>query len=172
MEEPIEELYFNWLCAKVLSPDTPVYVDLLRIMHSTEFVWTIAGDKNRAEDGLELRDDFLSELRIDADSDWYYQAPSIFEVLYAFAKKACFQTDRPTRDWFWNFVVNLGLDDFKRVHPDDVPVIEESLYIFVWRTYRENGHGGLFPMRKATQDQREVEIWYQFCDYLVDQGLV
>lgn len=172
MGEPIENLYFNWLCAKVLTPGNRNYYDLLYILHTTEFVWVILGDKNRAEDGCELREDFLREARLGKDPHWFDEPVSVFEVLIAFAKRASFQTDIPVRDWFWAFMNNLGLDEFRRVTDSDIPVIEEILHVFIWRTYDQNGNGGLFPMRRPKRDQREVEIWYQFCEYIEDQGLL
>jgi hypothetical protein len=60
MEEPLEEPYFNWLCAKVMSKHSN-HSDLMRILMRTEFTWIILGDQNRAEDGLELREYFLNE---------------------------------------------------------------------------------------------------------------
>ena len=170
--EPIEDIYFNWLCAKVSVTIPNVFFSLMRILHQTEFVCVVQGDKNRAEDGLELRDAFLSEANWRRDSEWYGQPASIFEVLIAFAHRASFQTDTPVKEWFWHFLTNLELNEYRQVYESDIPKIEEILGTFVWRTYDENGRGGLFPLRRARRDQREIEIWYQFCDYLEDQGLL
>lgn len=170
MPEPIEETYFNWLCAKVLSVNVPIYLELMRILYRTEFVWVIAGDENRAEDGCELRDDFLRESYLRKDQNWYDQPCSVLEVLIAVAKRASFQTDNPVDYWFWQIVENLGLDEFRQVSNQDVGIIEDILYNFVWRQYDESGHGGMFPMRWPKRDQREVEIWYQFFDYLEENG--
>ena len=95
MDEPIEESYFNWLCAKVLSVEVPIYFELMRILYRTEFVWVLERDQNRAEDGLELREDFLRETGLDPEPEWLESECSIFEMLYAFAKRANFQTDDP-----------------------------------------------------------------------------
>jgi len=172
MSEPIDERYFNWLCAKVLSVDVPIYWDLMRIMYKTEFVWVIEGDKNRAEDGVELRQDFLRQAFIKNDPHWFNSPCSVLEVLIAFANRAWFQTDIPSKEWFWTFMVNLGLDEFRQVSASDERVIDDILYAFIWRTYDDNGHGGMFPMRWPQRDQREVEIWYQFCEYLDHQGIL
>ena len=48
--------------------------------------------------------------------------------------------------------------------------VEEVLEHFMWRQYPPNGDGGLFPLNNMEADQREQEIWHQFCDYLVDQN--
>lgn len=172
MNEPLENTYFNWLCAKVLRTSGSTYVDLLRILYSTEFVWVISGDRNRLEDGRELKLNFLRESGLEGETDWYHEPVSVLEVLLAFAGRAYFQTDIPTKDWFWMFIANLELDDFRQVSESEEGYVRDILHTFVWRTYDENGYGGIFPMRWPRRDQREVEIWYQFSEYLDDQGLL
>ena len=171
MDEPIEESYFNWLCAKVLSVNVPVYGRLMRILYGTEFAWVVTGDHNRADDGRELRDDFLRETYLRKDRAWYNAPCSVLEVLIALAKRAAFQTEKPVKEWFWIFIANLELDEYRQVSDSDVPIIEEILDDFVWRQYEFSGHGGIFPLRWPKRDQREVELWYQLFDYLEDQGL-
>ena len=65
MNEPFEEAYFKWLCAKVDHTNVPTpsltHWNLLRILHRNEFVWLLTGDDNRAEDGVDLRHAFLLE---------------------------------------------------------------------------------------------------------------
>lgn len=170
MVEPLEDSYFRWLCAKVISPHNRNYQDLLRILYSTEFIWLIAGDRNREEDGLELRDYFISETYLENEPDWFTQPCSVLEVLISFAQRASFQTDEPVRDWFMEFLTNLGLNEFRRVSRSDILIIEGILNTFIWRTYEPSGRGGLFPLREPKNDQRKIEIWYQFCEYLEDQG--
>lgn len=172
MDEPIEEAYFNWLCAKVTSPYINNYYDLLRILHKTEFVWFISGDRNRKEDGLELRDYFLNESGYEKDSLWYDELCSIFEVFIAFAQRACFQTDIPVNEWFWIFMENLKLNEYRQVSNSDLLEIDEILHTFIWRVYESNGYGGLFPLDTTCQDQRQVEIWYQFCAWLDEKELI
>lgn len=173
MEEPIESEYFNWLCAKVVAPTRhKMYCDLLKLLHETEFAWTILGDRNRMEDGLELRIHFLRQSRWNMDRGWYSQPCSVLELLIAFADRACFQTDIPLETWFWEFMSNLELGEFRQVQPSDVDGIKDILHTFVWRTYDPSGYGGIFPMRWPKRDQRKVEIWYQFCDYLDDRGMI
>jgi hypothetical protein len=173
MDEPIENLYFNWLCAKVLNlkpfekPDK--YWNLLRKLHRTEFVWVMSGDDNRAEDGKELRKEFILQAELPDDPDWRILIGcSVLEMLIAFARRAEFQDETPTPTWFWEFVANLGLD--KQTDRDfDEEYVEMVLDDFIWRTYNPDGNGGLFPIKNPSADQREIEVWYQFCEYLVDQ---
>ncbi len=172
MSGPIEESYFNWLCAKVTSPHNNNHYDLLRILHTTEFVWSVPGDRHRLEDGLELRQYFLNETRWVKDPLWYNELCSIFEVLIAFATRASFQTDTPVSDWFWIFLNNLNLDEYRQVSDSDACVIEDVLYTFIWRTYDSHGYGGLFPLDNPKEDQRAVEVWYQFCAYVDEKELI
>jgi hypothetical protein len=174
MREPLESAYFNWLCAKVLDRNSRMYHDLLAFLHRTEFVWMeeVPADQHRAADGIQLRADFCRETHTPKDPIWFQQPCSVFEAFYAFAKRASFQTDIPIRNWFWEFIENLQLDQFRQVSNGDYRIIQNVVDNFMWRRYDQRGNGGLFPMRIAKQDQREVEIWYQFCDYVEDRGLI
>lgn len=174
MNEPFEEFYFNWLCAKVerMRPTTPSnsYFRLLKILQNTEFVWLLSGDDNRAADGQELRREFLIAAELPDNKEWrFHEGCSIFEMLIAFSRRAEFQTAILARDWFWEFLDNLGLSDFNDAFDVSDDIIDDILYQLVWRTYEYDGLGGLFPIGTPKHDQRNVEIWYQFCDYLVDQ---
>lgn len=171
MEEPIDNLYFNWLCAKVLRVEVPTpsltYWKLFRKLYSTEYVWLVSGDDNRCEDGLELREEFLIESRLPIDHAWRYGLCSVFEMLIAFSRKAEFNAGESPQFWFWHFLENLGLHEANDASDITEREIDRILYNFVWRGYDENGNGGICPMDFAPDDQRQVEVWYQFCEYLV-----
>lgn len=173
MDEPIEEVYFNWLYSKVASVDVPTpsltHLTLLRDLHSTEFVWLIPGDDNRAEDGLGVRKEFLIQAFLPQDPPWLSIPCSVLEMLIAFSRRAEFQTDDNARDWFWIFLNNLTIADLNDSMDDITEIVTEIMDQFLWRTYRPNGEGGMFPLKRPSHDQRKVEIWYQFCEYLVDQ---
>lgn len=179
MTEPVESEYFDWLKELVIdyNPNSDAnYYDLFRILYSTEFVWDPVlahGDHNRADDGKELRIDFLREKNMHSDEDplWLDGPCSVFEMLIAFAKRAEFQTDMPYREWFWKFLENLDLHEYRRVSRRDLSKIEEKLETFLERKYGGNGRGGILPMRVPWRNQKEVEIWYQFFDYLQEQGI-
>lgn len=177
MPEPIEGAYFNWLRAKVVdTQNTPpyLYLDLMKILYRTEFVWTrnILGDKNREEDGKELREDFLRETGHPIELGWFDLPCSIFEMLIAFSGRAAFQTDMTVADWFWKFIENLHLDGYMTVSEDDLYMIERILNTWIWRIYDPSGYGGLFPLHEPEQDQRTVELWHQLFLYLNEQELV
>ena len=177
MGEPLENLYFNWLCTKVVntrnSSPSLTYWILFRVLHQTEFVWLMSGDDNRVEDGKELRTEFLLQADIPDDPHWRTVIGcSILEMLIALSRRAEFMTEISAKDWFWEFINNLGLMDFNDASGVEPIDIEEILEVFIWRTYESNGHGGLLPLDEPFSDQRGHEIWHQFCDYLVDKDLL
>lgn len=172
MREPIENEYFNWLCAKVTGASSPNHYALLAILHRTEFVWVVAGDRHRAEEGLELRLDFLRETHQASDDSWEHQPCSVLELLIGLAKRASFQTGSKLKVWFWELMTNLRLDEFRRVNSMSEQIIKDILDTFIWRQYRPDGDGGLFPISRTDIDQRKNEIWYQFCEYVEDRGIL
>ena len=172
-EEPLEETYFEWLCAKVLKDaGSPNYKGLLEVLHKYEFVPQVVGDFNRAEDGLAVRQDFLLESHYGMNPDWDHIGCSFLEFLIGLTRKASWTTSSPAREWFWKLIENLNLDGFRRVTTDDYPDIEEVLYRVVWRVYDDNGNGGLFPLRMTPYDQTKVEVWYQFSEYVDENKLI
>lgn len=173
MPAPLEEEYFIWLCAKVLNNvHQPEYVDLLRIFQRYEFVPLIPGDPNRAEEGMDVRHQFLDAAHYGRTSEWDHIGCSMLEMFIGLSKRAAWQTSIPEREWFWKIMENLGLGEFRRIGPSDVQVVEDILYAIVWRTYDDNGNGGMFPLRTTQYDQRMIEIWYQFCEYVAENDLV
>ncbi|MET0786536.1 MAG: hypothetical protein ABWY25_07520 [Paenisporosarcina sp.] len=138
-------------------------------MHNIEFVWLLSGDDNRAADGVELRVEFLIQGDIPDDQNWRALGCSVLEMLIAFSRRTEFMTETPAQDWFWEFLDNLQLKEFNDGADFDLEEVERIVDQFIWRTYNRNGEGGLFPIKAPHGDQRHVEIWYQFCDYLADQ---
>lgn len=172
MGEPIENLYFNWLCAKALDGGGgSAYIDLLAILHRTEFAWIVSADKHRASEGKDLRDNFLMESRMDTDSHWELEPCSVLEMLIAFSKRLSFQTGAPPKSWFWEFMTNLELNEFVQVSDQDRNHIDDILDSFIWRQYDPDGRGGLFPLCRTQNDQRKIELWYQFAEYATERGL-
>lgn len=172
MDEPLEERYFNWLCAKVVRDLGPHPKGLLQKLHSMEYTWIVSGDRNRAAEGVELREYFFNSAFIKRDPEFLRDPCSLLEFFIAFADRAAFQTSEPTHKWFWEFMTNLNLEGFRVVSRETEQLIDDILYTFLWRVYEDNGDGGMFPLRNPRRDQRRMEIWYQFCDYLEDQGFL
>ena len=61
----IEKDYFEWLCQKVTNDDSVtrgLYRKLLMELHTIKFVYSVPLDRNRAADGVGLRDRFALEI--------------------------------------------------------------------------------------------------------------
>jgi hypothetical protein len=174
MNERLEDMYFNWLCAKVIRVENPTpsltFDTLLKTLHNTEFVWLLSGDDNRAADGKELRAEFLIAGGFPDDEEWRKEYPcSVFEMLIAFSRRAEFNSEIPAQSWFWEMLSNLNLNELNDASGVSPYEITEVLEHFMWRQYPPDGDGGLFPLVQPEEDQRNVEIWYQFCAYVVEQ---
>ena len=177
MDEPIEEVYFNWLYSKVASIDvspTPsiTYLTLMRDLHASEFIWLLSGDDNRAEEGLDLRTEFFRESFMDQDPPWMSIPCSVLEMLIAFSRRASFETELSSREWFWIFLENLELSELSDNNLCISDVVNERLDPFIWRTYDPHGIGGMFPLDNPKHDQSQLELWYQFCEYVVDKDIL
>lgn len=173
MNQPLDELYLRWLYSQVADPDlnspSRSYWKLCRQMYTTPYTWFIPNDDNRAEDGKNLRDEFAEELDIEIhDQEWLDLDCSMLELILGLSRRLSFLGDGEPREWFWLLVDNLGIrfNDRRSYPPDEV---EEVLNNVIWRTYKANGSGGLFPLRRPRGDQREVELWYQLNSYLLER---
>ena len=175
IRDDVKNEYFKWLsdsvCGRRYSKEVS-YQKLLTYLHNTEFTYSIPKDRNRAEDGLDLRYRFAHCHSEFADAESYLDGPcSVLEMMVALAIRCEEDTmDDPhigdrTGQWFWGMIVNLGLgsmmdDRFDRRYVDEV------VTRFLNRDYEPDGRGGLFTVRHCDRDLRDVEIWYQLCWYL------
>ena len=143
----------------------------MRQLYVKEFVWLIPNDDNRAEDGKELRYEFINEQGIDeVDQEWLDLGCSVLEMMIALARRAAFESDDEVVEWFWRFIFNLGLNN----HTDIAYAsktereVDNVLDTVIFRTYDADGLGGLFPLTHPRQNQRKVELWYQLAAYLLE----
>lgn len=175
MSTRLEELYFEWLYSQVasikLKNPSRTFYKILWILFTKEFAWFVPNDDNRVEDGKELRYEFLAKQNIDprdVDRDWLEIECSMLELFIGLSKRLSFETNAPVYEWFWEIMENLDL-----VYNDNVHIprerVEEKLDQVIWRTYRRNGRGGIFPLQRPQRDQREVELWYQLNAYLLER---
>lgn len=170
--------YFRYLYQMVCGDEdisTKSHWDMtLAQLFQTPFRYSyIAMDGNRLEDGLRLRDRFgeaagYSQHQLSLLDQ--YEC-SILEVMIALALRMEEETmassefgDR-TNQWFWYMIVSLGLGGMTNDHydPDHVAFILDR---FLDREYEANGAGSLFYVPHTTKDFRNIEIWYQMCEYL------
>lgn len=163
------DAYFCWLISfigdKYIEGN---YQKLLWKLFSTEYIWELDYDKNRAADGLFLRKIFTQETGM-----MYVGKPNcnVLEMMVALAKRAeddiMHDPDYGDRSgyWFWTMIQNLGLDIY-----DDYgffePEVDRIIDVFLHHHYANNGYGGAFPIRSKTRDLRKTDLWWQMNAYL------
>lgn len=167
--------YLTWLYGQVGSVveknPSKTHWTVLRQLYTTEFVWFIPNDDNRAEDGRALRQEFLNYEGIrNVDPDWMHMGCSMLELMIALARRISFLDGKGPAAWFWQLMENLDLEKYNDNTLVPEKQIESILGDVIFRTYGRNGRGGLFPLRRASHDQTKVELWYQLNAYLLEQG--
>ena len=174
MDEPLDDLYLTWLYKQTgsvkLKNRTRTYWSILRLLYTKQFVWFIPNDDNRVEDGKDLRYEFIHEEGIqDLDDSWMTLGCSMLELFVSLSRRLAFEDDGKPRDWFWQLIHNLELDQYNDSVHIPLDEIEALLDRVIWRTYDPDGSGGLFPLRWPERDQRDVELWYQLSAYILEQ---
>lgn len=182
LEFDVNQDYFHWLCEMVgIEGEEKSYWLLAKDLHRMPFYSLVPHDENRALDGMSLRDEYLEEvncpkyLRIDLGEC------TMLEMLIALSRRIDYEmsdskvVSDDTRKWFWEMLDNLGLtaySDDRYVDIGGLDDVDEVLERLVERDYSRDGRGGLFPLRRPVEDQRNVEIWYQMSSYLLEKDVI
>lgn len=172
--------YFDWL-SMWLVPNgykRDAYQKLLYSLYSTPFYAKLRMDKNRIGDGLDLRSRYEYETGEMYDED---RPCSVLEVLAALAargeKEIMYDPDFGDRtgEWFWEMMVNMGLDALDDWHFDDEE-FEEIMTNFLERRYGRDGDGGPFCVKKCDRNvikcdrnMTKIELWYQMNCYFMEK---
>lgn len=126
-------------------------------------------DENRIADAAQLRKEFTGLER----EERFSPGVSILELLIGLARRMDFMIDWPVHSCFALFLENLNLDVFDDDACPPIPLrhIDHVLARFSNRTYKSDGRGGLFPLQRPEQDQRDVELWYQMAAYMTENEM-
>lgn len=175
LSDKIYDQYFDWLCDMV-DISSVSYNKLLQLLHRIKFRYVITKDRNRAEDGVDLRARFRNNTDVNLTRndilDWQdEEACSVLEMMIALALRAEEQImDDPelgnrTTQWFWGMISSLGSSG---MYDDNFDLFEARDIIerFLDREYSPDGQGGLFTIKNCDYDLRDIEIWTQLCWYL------
>lgn len=170
---PLDELYLQWLYGQVAEvrykTRSRTYWSLFRQLYKKDYAWTILNDDNRVADGVKLREEFLDDEHIDrVDPNWMDLPCSFLEMLIALSRRLAFLTEGEVKDWFWHFLQVLELYTYTDARSIPEAEVDEILDVVIWRRYRRDGSGGLFPLKYPQRDQRDVEVWYQMNAYLME----
>lgn len=171
----LEEEYFDCLYDSVAGaitlPAGEEFYELFKHLYTSRFYPIVPGDDNRAEDGVDLRKQFVLARKPEGVTlGWVEEPCSILELLIAFSDIAEFETDEKASSWFWIFLDNLNLSGMHDGAFNKLK-FEQIIYKFISREYKYNGDGGIFPLEYPKEDQRDVEIWYQFCAYISELAI-
>jgi len=171
----LEEEYFDCLydstAGAIKLPAGEEYYKLFKHLYTSRFYSVVRGDENRAQDGIHLRKQFILARKPNGVIQGWTEEPcSILELLVAFSDIAEFETDEKASCWFWIFLDNLDLSGMHDGAFDKLK-FDRIIDRFVSREYKCNGEGGIFPLEHPTSDQRNVEIWYQFCAYISELAI-
>lgn len=175
--ERLTQAYFDWMCHLVSEPrrfGRPSRKKLLGHLHEHPFQWVPVMDRNRADDGMELR------YRFACDNGYPWPAVaaafgrdpcSVLEMMVALAIR-CEEhimgdpdIGNRTGEWFWGMVNSLGLGRMNDAN-DDPYAVTQAVLRLAEQDYEPNGRGGLFTVSRYNVDLRTVEIWYQMMWYL------
>jgi hypothetical protein len=171
----LDDRYLSWL-QRQLEPATqrnPARSHWLLIeqLYKTEFSWFVPNDDNRLYDGLDVRQEFIDDNEGgDVPGYWLAEPCSFLEMVIALSRRMAFQTTLEADYWFWNIMENLELRQFvDEIYDEDVMLkVESTLQCVMKRTFMADGRGGMFPLRHPGNDQRDVEIWYQMSQYILE----
>jgi hypothetical protein len=167
----LDDLYLTWLYSQVKVVRTrrssATYWNLFRQLFEIEFVWFVPNDDNRAADGRELRREWMTITGKEVDPDWLGLGCSFLELLIGLSRRLAFEGGNDGPSWFWKLIINLELLGCHDKSDFDPEYVEDVTHAVIFRTYDSNGNGGLFPLDHTNNDQRQVEIWYQLSEYLL-----
>lgn len=185
----IENEYFEWLYSQMCKDpiDDPQFSwrKLFRLLHDTEFRYSVPFDENRAVNGRYLRWSFiLYKNREDGyPKEWWKDilpdmSCTVLEMIIRVARDCeglMGNTDygERTSQWFWEMIRNLGLKGMYDLNFNEDKA-REIIDIFLDREYLPDGEGGLFiirdPRNRYGEDMRELEIWTQMQWYFMKRS--
>jgi hypothetical protein len=91
-------------------------------------------------------------------------------MLISLSRRLGYQLSKPADECFRIFMENLELNHYTdEAYSKSVEKkVDKALDRVINRTYLPNGSGGLFPLKRALQDQRRIELWYQMSAFVIE----
>lgn len=173
--DKLHDEYLDWIKDKVAwDVDISNYTELFKYLFTKEFIYILDMDRDRFEDGIELRYQFAYEMEYrddDISKSFKWDPCSVLEMMVALSLKCenHIMEDAEIGDrtglWFWTMLDNLGISRFDDRH-FSIYCVDEAVERFLNREYDPDGRGGLFTIQDCQYDLRNVDIWYQLNWYL------
>lgn len=165
----IRNEYFLWLLNRIRIDDIDLddYMVLMAYLYEYDFFWVLELDANIAARGLDLRYEF------DPYMDLGMKNCSVLEMLVALAWywehdiTYDFQIGDRSGLWFWTMIENLGLLSYHNQIFDEEAVSGKLVY-WLERRFEYDGTGSPFPLKNPHRDQRNLIIWLQVNDFVME----
>lgn len=165
----IRDDYFLWLLNRIDVGYVEIddYIDLLAFLYDFDFTWELDLDANLASRGLDLRYEF------DPNMDLGMKNCSVLEALVALAWywehdiTYDYQIGDRSGLWFWLMIENLGLLEYQNWRFDESGITGKLVW-WLERKFDYSGNGSPFPLKNAKRDQRNLIIWLQVNDYVME----
>lgn len=149
-EECIIETYARWLLNKIDAKEIHLFKSLIKY----PFYAILKEDESRIGDARRLRDAFN-----DLSGNGIYETDdriTILELLVSFA----IRIDNDFLD-IGPGIIFFEMVSYLELSCPQTMMLKERLERFVYRTYDQNGMGGIFPLKNPEKNQREVPLWNQ-----------
>lgn len=174
MVNQIHNDYKNWLIGLACDwcSHYGSYAKLMDCLYSLEFIALYPNDRNRCQDGIEMRFRFAEVFGqgIYTYHDVYNYLInnhcSVLEMMIALARRCedHIMGDPDIGDrsgvWFFEMVRTLHLDQMTDEN-FDISYVEQVVKNLIEHNYARNGDGGLFSVRNQEIDMPRAEIWHQ-----------
>lgn len=175
MQDNVRKDYILWLGNLVdldEKEELGGYNFLIKSLFLKEFYWTNDMDENRSDEGKMLRQDFSDECGFDDIPDEINGPCSVLEMMIGLAKRwnkemSIYEDDDKSSEYFWIMIRNLGLEGCTD-DKFDPEMVRNRLDILLDRDYSDDGYGSLFPLKRSKESQKDIEIWYQLQNYLME----
>jgi len=138
-------------------------------MFEREFGWILDKDRNRIQDGLDLRVEFAHTRRVRPEVMEPIGPCSFLEVLIGLSRRLAFTAGGEAPGWAWQLLGNL---EFHRMSDplsrQKYRKVRETMEMVISRAYSPDGTGGFFPLAWPDEDQTRIELWYQLNAYVAE----
>lgn len=175
MSDSVIKDYILWLGEQIKLDEKDEcggYNFLIKALYRKEFYWTNDMDENRSDEGKALREIFAEDCGLDYIPDEINGACTVLEMMIGLSKRwngevSLTEEEDRSDEYFWQMISNLGLEGCTddKFDPD---MVREKLDILLDRDYPDNGEGSLFPLERSKESQKNIEIWYQLQNYLME----
>ena len=175
MSDSVIKDYILWLGEQVKLDEKDErggYHFLIKALYRKEFYWTNDMDENRSDEGKALRDVFAEDCGLDDIPDEINGPCTVLEMIIGLSKRwngevSLTEEEDRSDEYFWQMISNLGLEGCTD-DKFDPEMVREKLDILLDRDYQDDGKGSLFPLERSKESQKNIEMWYQLQNYLME----